>query len=146
MEKALTGCACPSAQPDMANCRVFGVRDPTPDGPRTAYLDRTVEAGADVLAMTAPAPPTEVLRLAATCEESRCAHFDGTDCRLATQIVTLLPPVVAVLPRCAIRPECRWFHQEGRAACLRCPQVVTELPDPPAALRLAAQPRARATS
>ena len=146
MDKLPAGGACPSAQPGMANCRVFGVRDPTPEGPRTAYLDRTVEARADLLAKASPAPPTQVLRLAATCEESQCAHFDGTDCRLATQIVALLPTVVAVLPRCAIRPECRWYHQEGRAACLRCPQVVTELSDPPAALRLAAQPHARARS
>ena len=124
----------------MANCRVFGVRHPGEDGPQTAYLDQAIAATPDVLAMATPAPPTEVLRLAATCEESRCAHFDGTDCRLANRIVTLLPPVVSVLPRCAIRPECRWFQQEGRAACLRCPQVVTELPDASPAQRLAARP------
>jgi hypothetical protein len=140
MDRVSAGTACPSAQPDMENCRVFGVRHPTPDGPQTAYLDQAIAATPEVVAMAAPAPPTEVLRLAATCEESRCVHFDGTDCRLASRIVTLLPPVVSVLPRCAIRAECRWFHQEGRAACLRCPQVVTELPDASPALRLAAQP------
>jgi len=141
MERFPAGSACPSAQPDMANCRVFGVRHPHPDGPQTAYLDRSIDASPEVLAMAAPAPPTEVFRMAATCEESRCAHFDGTDCRLAGQIVELLPPVVGVVPRCAIRPECRWFAQEGRAACIRCPQVVTELPDASPALRMAAQPR-----
>ena len=39
-------------------------------------------------------------------------------------------PVVGALPRCAIRPTCRWFRQEGREACLRCPQVATELRNP----------------
>ena len=128
----------------MAGCRVFGVRQPggngPSDGPQTAYLDRAVEATPEVLAMAAPAPPTEVLRLAATCEESKCVHFDGADCRLATRIVALLPPVVGVVPRCAIRADCRWHRQEGKAACVRCPQVVTLLPDASPALRMAAQP------
>jgi hypothetical protein len=33
--------------------------------------------------------------------------------------------VVDGLPACTIRRECRWFRQEGRAACQRCPQIVT---------------------
>lgn len=135
-----TGCACPSAQPDMQGARVFGVRRRGPDGPQTGYLDHAVDVTPDVLAMTGPVKPTEVLRIAAACEESRCAHFDGTDCQLATRIVQLLPPVVAVLPRCAIRSDCRWFAQEGRAACLRCPQVVTEMDDASPQLVEAAKP------
>lgn len=135
------GCACPSAQPDMDGARVFGVRRSGPDGPRTGYLDHAVEATPEVLAMAGPVPPTQVLRMAAACEESRCSHFDGADCRLATRIVALLPPVVAVLPRCAIRAECRWFAQEGRQACLRCPQVVTEMDGASGALEQAAGPQ-----
>lgn len=141
MAEGAGGCACPSAQPDMAGARVFGVRRTGPDGPRTGYLDHAVDVTPDVLAMAAPVPPTQVLRMAATCEESRCSHFDGTDCRLATRIVQLLPAVVTVLPRCAIRAECRWFAQEGRAACLRCPQVVTEMEEASEALEKAARPR-----
>jgi hypothetical protein len=30
------------------------------------------------------------------------------------------------LPPCSIRPGCMWWRQEGKNACLRCPQVVTE--------------------
>jgi hypothetical protein len=37
-----------------------------------------------------------------------------------------LPPVVEQLPHCMLRPNCRWFQQEGREACYRCPQIVTE--------------------
>jgi len=126
----------------MERCRVFGVRHPGADGeaPQTAYLDRSVEATPDILAMAGDVAPTEVFRLAATCEESKCVHFDGEDCRLATRIVALLPPVVGVVPRCAIRADCRWHRQEGKAACVRCPQVVTFLPDASPALRMAAQP------
>ena len=55
-----------------------------------------------------------------------CKHFDGSDCRLVQEITAFLDPVVSSLPACDIRPTCRWFRQEGKAACLRCPQVVTE--------------------
>lgn len=70
---------------------------------------------------------TRVFRIAATCEERRCSHFDGTDCGLAKRIVSGLAPVTQALPPCRIRSGCRWFGQEGRDACLRCPQVVTDV-------------------
>jgi hypothetical protein len=70
--------------------------------------------------------PTEVFRFAAPCAGDACAHFDGRDCRLAMRIVARLPAVVRTLKPCSIRPTCRWFAQEGAAACFRCPQVVTE--------------------
>ncbi|HEV2202029.1 MAG TPA: hypothetical protein VGR73_19590 [Bryobacteraceae bacterium] len=79
----------------------------------------------EVLAMAAPLKPTEVFRLAATCAEHQCPHFDGADCRLAARIVQILPAVVDTLPPCIIRKECRWYSQEGGAACKRCPEVTT---------------------
>lgn len=89
------------------------------------YLDRPVEATAELLAASAPLKPTEVFRLAATCAEHKCPHFDGTDCRLATRIVQILPAVVDSLPPCIIRRDCRWYSQEGRAGCERCPGITT---------------------
>jgi hypothetical protein len=47
-----------------------------------------------------------------------------------TRIARYPHPVVKALPVCTIRAECRWFAQEGRAACERCPQVVTEVHQP----------------
>lgn len=118
---------CPSAQPDMQNCRVLGVVQPSPTGGNSqlVYLNQILPATKDVLAMAAPAPPTQIFRLAATCEESKCSHFDGKDCRLATRIVEMMPEVVDTLPPCLIRKDCRWYSQEGGAACKRCPQVTT---------------------
>jgi hypothetical protein len=75
--------------------------------------------------MAAPLKPTGVFRLGATCAEHKCPHFDGADCRLATRVVKMLPPVVDSLPPCTIRKECRWFAQEGAAACMRCPEITT---------------------
>jgi len=93
--------------------------------PRLAYLDQTAPATDEILEMAKPVQPTEVFRLAAPCVESKCCHFDGRNCQLATRIVQILPAVAEVLPTCAIRKDCRWFQQEGKAACMRCPQVVT---------------------
>jgi hypothetical protein len=79
----------------------------------------------EILALAAPVAVSEVFRLSARCEEQKCMHFDGSRCQLAVRIAKLLPEVVDALPACNIRPDCRWFRQEGRAACMRCPQIVT---------------------
>lgn len=116
---------CPSAQPGMPDCRVLGLVQWEGAAPRLEYLSEPVPATPEVLALAAPLKPTEVFRLAATCAEERCPHFDGTDCRLATRIVQILPAAVDSLPPCIIRKNCRWYTQEGGAACQRCPEVTT---------------------
>ena len=116
---------CPSAQPGMDNCRVLGVVQQEGLSPRLVYLNQLIAASEEVLAMAAPLKPTEVFRLAATCAEGKCPHFDGRDCRLATRVVEILPAAVDALPPCVIRKDCRWFSQEGGAACMRCPEITT---------------------
>lgn len=116
---------CPSSQPGMDACRVLGVVQQDGPEPVLHYLNECLPATPDVLALSAPLKPTEVFRLAATCAEHRCPHYDGADCRLATRIVQILPAVVDSLPPCIIRKDCRWYSQEGGAACQRCPQITT---------------------
>ncbi len=116
---------CPSAQPGMEQCRVLGVVQRDGPTPLLQYLNQHVPATTEVLAMAAPLKPTEVFRLAATCAEHKCPHFDGADCQLASRIVQILPAVVDTLPPCIIRQECRWYSQEGGAACRRCPEITT---------------------
>jgi hypothetical protein len=119
---------CPSAQPEWEAAQVFGVQTGTQaEGLRVGYLTEAQLVTPDVLAASAPAMPTEVMRIAAPCMGTGCKHFDGANCLLAARVVAMLDPVVSGLPRCAIRPTCRWFRQEGKAACLRCPQIVTDL-------------------
>jgi hypothetical protein len=132
---------CPSAQPGMDDLRLLGVIESTEDGPRVAYLNQDVPVTAELLAGAAPAAPAEVFRIAARCEEKRCTHFDGSICKLANRIVQILPAVSDALPVCLIRSTCRWYGQEGREACYRCPQIVTQVSNPREDMALAAMPR-----
>src|SRR5260370_7491547 len=116
---------CPSAQPGMDQCRVLGVVQQQGPTPMLQYLNEDVPATPEVLAMSAPLKPTEVFRLAATCAEHRCPHFDGADCRLATRVVQILPAVVDTLPPCIIRKQCRWYSHERGPACKRSPAITT---------------------
>jgi len=125
---------CPSAQPHMREPRVLGV---VRNG-ETSYLAEHVPLTDELLALAEPAGHSRVLRIAARCEENACTHFDGVNCRLAARIVQMLPAVSDALPACLIRAECRWYRQEGRPACTRCPQIVTEFSDDNEAFRKAA--------
>lgn len=130
---------CPSAQPEMEGSRVIGVVGGTPDAPEVAYLNQYLPVSEEVLAMARPAKPTQVMRFAAPCQEKACCHFDGTNCNLVTRIVQILPAVTEALPPCLIRPHCRWYQQEGRHACQRCPQIVTQVDEPDERMRMAAE-------
>ncbi len=116
---------CPSSRPDQPDAVVFGVRTAADSGSRIGYLSATVPAGPEVLGLAEPADPLAVFRFAAPCAERECAHFDGHDCSLVQRIVDQTPVVVSIAPACVVRSRCRWFAQEGTAACRRCPQVVT---------------------
>jgi hypothetical protein len=122
---------CPSTVSIGPDAQVFGVRTGSVEqGFQVAYLTEAVTATDELLAAVAPAKASEVFRAASPCMEHGCKHFDGANCQLARRIVTMLDPAVGALPRCAIRAHCRWFRQEGRDACLRCPQVATEERNP----------------
>lgn len=116
---------CPSAQPGMERATILGVVQQDGPTPVVEYLNERLAATPEVLALAAPLKPTEVFRLAATCAEHKCPHFDGADCQLASRVVNMLPPAVDSLPPCSIRKECRWHFQEGEAACRRCPEITT---------------------
>jgi hypothetical protein len=121
---------CPSSQPDTDNAMVFGVVEGTIEKPHVAYLERSQPVKEAIQQPTSIKPtdlkPTEMMRIASSCQEKKCLHFDGQDCRLATRIVEQLLTVTDTLPACQIRSQCRWWQQEGKSACLRCPQIVTE--------------------
>lgn len=120
--------ACPSAQPDMPEARAIGLISGGPEAPRVAYLKADAVIDAASLPHLDGLQAAEVFRLAARCEEGRCAQYGDGRCTLARRLVDGLDPVVSRLPSCTIRDTCRWFAEQGRAACVRCPQVVTFIP------------------
>lgn len=117
---------CPSARPELADSIVFGLVGGKAIQARVTYLKQPLPVTDELLAKASPVTPTEIFRTAAPCASKDCQHFDGKDCRLATRVAEKLPAVVKELPPCFIRRDCRWWQQEGKAACLRCPQVITD--------------------
>jgi len=75
--------------------------------------------------------PESRFRFSEPCAEQACAQWDDDGCGLIGQLLAS-PQAGAVtagavgppLPHCAIRRTCRWFAQEGTAACRVCPHVV----------------------
>lgn len=119
--------SCPSAQPDMEDAVVLGIVETGEDGSRrVAYVEKPVPLTPELAAIAAPASAGRVLRLAATCAEGKCAHFDGHDCSLVKRVSAMLPEAGEKPPPCHLRRACRWFAQEGVAACRRCEAIVTE--------------------
>jgi len=141
---ALSPYSCPSAQPDMLEARVIGVLSGSAAEPRIAYLAQEAVIPAADMPPTLGVDPVEAFRFAGRCEDHRCAqHVDGVEggrCGLGARIVAQLDAVVVNLPSCTIRASCRWYAEQGREACLRCPQVVTLIPRDASRLSGAAQP------
>jgi hypothetical protein len=131
---------CPSARPEMEGAVVFGVVGGTAREARVAHLAQPLPVTEELLVLAEPASPLAVFRTAAPCAASACVHFAQNRCRLVSRIVEELPEAVDGLPACRIRPECRWWQQEGKAACLRCPLIVTENVNPSEQLRHAIDP------
>jgi len=115
---------CPSGDAGQADAQVFAIAGAGEDG-AAAYLDRLLPVDEHVIALASPLLPANVYRVATPCANSACAQFEGGKCQVAARIAAAFAPQADVLPPCVIRPACRWWRQEGVAACLRCPQIVT---------------------
>lgn len=109
----------------MSGSSVFGVVAGAPEQPQVRLLAQPLPVVEELLALTGPVEPAEIFRFAAPCAGRACQHFDGARCQLAERAVQFLSPSADRLQFCPIRSRCRWWQQEGKAACLRCSQVVT---------------------
>jgi hypothetical protein len=69
-----------------------------------------------------------------------CEHFVEEGCSLVERITRLDEGSEFGLPRCGIRHRCRWWRQEGPAACKRCPMIVTRAFGAASAIQAAASP------
>lgn len=112
----------------MEQARVIGVVAGTVDEPRIAYLKHEAVIDASAVPCVGAMNVTEVFRFAAHCEDQLCAHFFSSRCTLGRRLVDGVDPVVTELPACTIRRTCRWFVEQGKPVCLRCPQVISLIP------------------
>ncbi len=76
--------------------------------------------------------PEKRFRFSNRCVQGACRQWTGDRCGVIDRVMDFLgttePP--ADLPRCSIRTQCRWYGQNGPAACSACPLVITDLKVP----------------
>ena len=72
--------------------------------------------------------PEKRFRFAGTCAKSGCGQWTGSRCGVIDTVMeTIEGDAESLLPESSIRPQCRWFLQSGPAACVVCPEVITDL-------------------
>lgn len=72
--------------------------------------------------------PEKRFRFARPCLKGGCKQWTGTRCGVIDFVVARVSAelVGVELRPCAIRSQCRWFHQRGAEACAVCPLVITD--------------------
>jgi hypothetical protein len=118
--------ACPSA-PCEEDSRLFGVVGVTG---RVGYVTPSLAVTTEfVRRAEAGGSPTKRFRFTAPCIGVSCTQWDGQGCRIGSALAAGSVAAgldAAELPECGIRAACRWFGQEGGAACAACPLVTTD--------------------
>jgi hypothetical protein len=73
--------------------------------------------------------PEQKFRVTNKCVETGCSQWNGKGCGVIDNVIQYLEhiPHSATLPKCNIRPSCRWFLQSGADACKICPFIITEI-------------------
>ncbi|MFL5338447.1 MAG: hypothetical protein ACJ8H8_36130 [Geminicoccaceae bacterium] len=75
--------------------------------------------------------PERRFRFVNPCAECGCRQWTGTRCGVIDRTLEeLAGDETQSLPRCGIRPHCRWFRQNGADACRVCSLVITDTRQP----------------
>ncbi len=116
---------CPSARCEPG-AQLLGVI--LPSG-RVAYASGEVTVDEEFVAIAREGrTPEKRFRFTSPCVRGACRQWTGSSCGVIERLRALpdLGGSDADLPPCVIRPRCRWYLQEGAAACAICPEVVTD--------------------
>ena len=72
--------------------------------------------------------PEKRFRFAETCVTSACKQWRNGKCGVIDKAIQIDIDKYkkSQIPECAIRAECRWYHQEGINACFVCPLIITK--------------------
>lgn len=127
MMRKLNKPLCPSVSYDSPGANIFGVITGSIEQPEVVFLDNPEPVTDEILTLAKPVSPEAVFRICSPCSKGECGYFNSENnrCHLVEKNVESLPKVVDKLPICSIRAECKWWGQEGKNACLYCPQVDT---------------------
>lgn len=122
------GLACPSA-PAAEGATLLGIVGP---GGEIGYVSPLIQIDETFLTAAAGGRPLEErFRFSQPCVEARCGYWNGSGCNVIEHVLAQEAPTPSSsatrIPRCSIRPSCRWFHQRGVAACRACRFVVTKV-------------------
>ena len=96
---------------------------------RVAYAADRLELGEEFVSAASQADsPERMFRFASTCRQTGCQQWTGNQCGVINRFLELNQHIEAeeALPECSIRPQCRWFNQEGARACALCPYIITD--------------------
>lgn len=94
-----------------------------------AYAADRVELGPEFVAAVKQADsPERLFRFAGPCRNQGCQQWTGGQCGVINRLVEVNSHIKTeeALPQCSIRPQCRWFNQEGAKACTLCPYIITD--------------------
>lgn len=122
------GRACPSARAEPGNLLYGRI-----NGDRVERLGTPIELDQSFVdAVSANGPPEQRFRFAGSCVEGDCAQWTGSECGVIKRVLRDIAPEAGStpLPRCSLRPICRWHGQEGAHACAACSFVVTDRREP----------------
>jgi len=68
---------CPSAQPEMSNARVLGIIETGSTNRQLSYVNEPLSVSSGLIKAYKLHNLSDKVRFSATCEESKCTHFDG---------------------------------------------------------------------
>lgn len=118
---------CPSAVA-KPGAELFGVQNALG---HIEYLDKPIVINKTFLETARQGrSPEERFRFASNCIKNGCGHWTGqeTGCGLIDKVVDAMNRnAEAKQVACVIRDRCRWFHQQGAAACANCDEIVRNM-------------------
>ena len=120
------GLQCPSARCEEG-ATLLGVVQP--DG-SVAHLPQPLVVDSRFVELASRGrAPEKRFRFGNSCKESGCRQWRDGRCGVVDDVVSRLHALAEPgrLPRCSLRPQCRWFRQSGAEACAVCRFVVTDL-------------------
>ena len=97
---------------------------------RLAFISPPVRVDAGFVSRAkADGRPEQRFRFSGPCVEDGCPQWTGHRCAVADVVISEVraaPTEGRRLPACTIRRTCRWYAQNGAAACAVCPEVVAD--------------------